>query len=194
LTPQLLLWTEQEIETREMLAAYFVRRLKLSLTQINNQFRFVRIETPVVDSKHALRKEMASGTHAASRTLLNRNAEMKYKLPLVIWQQGKIFLPDGHDGYRETTHLEFQLLFSNTTAVDYMPLVKQTCSTMLTIADAVLERDDSIMSCTTDDTLAQFVERSDLWYGKSIEIAIDMDACLLAFNENERYGRLTTSK
>ena len=116
---------EHELETRDSLIEYFTRNLRLELTRMNSAFRFVRIETPIL-VQDALRSDMTMPAYNACVTLMNGFSAGKFRLPLVVWQYGKIF-----DDNSELCSLQYNVLYSKTTGMPYLPVILQTISMML---------------------------------------------------------------
>jgi glycyl-tRNA synthetase len=76
------------------------------------------------------RPETTMGSYAYARHLLNPHNETKVRMPLVVWQHGKSFRreqdqPTKFMRLKEFWQLEFQCIYSPTTAMDYVPKVMQ---------------------------------------------------------------------
>jgi len=194
----LMFVNETELEARENLIRYFSRYLHTELVLVNPAFKFFRIETPVVaytDKGLSLRPTTKQGAYDASRELLR--PQTKLKLPLVIWQHGKVFKV-----VKKQTHelytLDFHVLYSKTTGTQYRPLMIRSCDHMLRkqCGSVVLLDEDamgvSIHSYETDQRLAQIRERNDYWGGKCVEISFDMDTCTKV-NINHEFGKIRRS-
>src|SRR5271165_1502309 len=85
----MLYFNESHLETRESLIRYFARFLELQLMKVNSAFRFIRIETPILSPQ--LRPGSTKAAYDASKELLTSKVGPKYKLPIVLWQHGKVF-------------------------------------------------------------------------------------------------------
>jgi hypothetical protein len=207
-------WDESEIETREMMVGFFTRRLSESLARVNNAFRFVRIETPILKpvssgtvdgspvhaifesagtTPYILRQHTTRGCYSASWDILNPKANIKHKLPLVVWEHGKVFSTD-QDILRESYRLEFHILYSKTTAMSYFPAVKDACVEMIlrmcgpvtAVAWPEPISSTTIQSTKTAQILSTIRERDDFWGGKNLEVIIDTDYCVRAHQAQER--------
>jgi glycyl-tRNA synthetase len=71
-----------------------------------------------------LRPETTSGSYVYAMELLNTHNDMKVRMPLVVWQHGKSFRkeqdqPTKFMRLKEFYQLEFQIIYSNSTAKDY---------------------------------------------------------------------------
>ena len=152
--------TQDQIEVRDMLAYSFTRQLRAALAKVNNAFRFIRIETPV-------RRETVLNAFLVAQEILNVGAEIKHRLPLVLWEYGRILnVAGGPRWVGEQTQLEYHVLFSDTTVTPYLPILQETCLEMLSAA------------CNTTSPLIRLQEKEGFAYGKAIEIVIDMNKCV----------------
>lgn len=175
---------EEQIETRDMLVGSFIRHLKQDLAKVNNAFRFIQIESPILlDGGLAwvtgsiLRKETAANVFAACNDILSVGAEVRYRLPLVLWEYGKIFEQNPYDrSYRERMTLELHVLYSNTTIVAYMPVVQKTINEMVT------------SYCGTPFPIVDLQLRTDFPGGNDIQVVIDMNVCVEQ-HENRKNGK-----
>ena len=177
---------ENHLETRESLIRYFTRYLGMELGKVNPAFRFIRIETPILlpndkGMSTVLRPTTSSSAYHVSRELLNSKTEGKHKLPLVIWQHGRIFRTSKRHT-KETYVLEYEVLYGKTTGAQYMPGIIRCCESMLRKQCGKIfkaDEDDtgiSIFTHDTDQELVHIHERADFWGGKNIEITFDLDA------------------
>lgn len=189
--------SDNELETRENLTRYFTRYLSLELGKINPAFRFVRIETPALTLRKTLRGEiwtprqsMATAAFDAARALLEAKTGPKYRLPLVIWQHGKVV-----QSQSELYTLEYQILFSKTTGAKYFPIVVRTCETMLRKQCGrgfKADEDDtgiSIFSQDGDQELVHIKENNAFWGGKNIGIVFYLDTCTTV-NIQHEFGKI----
>jgi hypothetical protein len=186
-----MFFIESHLEARENLIRYFARFLELQLLKVNPAFRFVRIETPVLSP--LLRSSSTKAAYEVSRELLTSKVGPKYKLPIVLWQHGKIF-----HAHTEEYVLEFQILFSKTTGAKYFPLVVRSCITSLRKqCGKVFTADEdasgvSIFAQDGDLELVHIRERTDFWGGKCIEITFHLDD-LTRVNIQNEFGRIQRS-
>jgi len=179
-------FNENHLETREDLIRYFTRYLGMELSKVNSAFRLIRIETPTLVTSDkgvsGLRPNTALGAYVASRELLNTNIGSKLKLPLVLWEHGKVFVTQKRQT-KEFYVLCYNVLFSKTTGAKYMPGIVRCCETMLRKkCGRVFKADEdetgiSIFNHDTDLELVHIKERADFWGGKNIEIAFQLDTC-----------------
>jgi len=182
---------EHELENRDSLIDYFTRNLRLELTKMNSAFRFVRIESPILVDD-TLRSDM---TAPACTTLLNGIPLGKYRLPLVIWQHGKVFFH--WDNYVEFYSLQYNIIFSKTTGMAYLPTIMQNISTMIgkqcgpTISTSE-NGIETISSASSEKLLVSIQEREIEVLGKSIEIKFDMDNCIVQAWANDHLTDAST--
>lgn len=201
-------WNEHQLETRDSLIAYFTRYLGRELGKINTAFRFMRIETPILlpytvdkgklqtvmirldNEELVLRENTVTGAYEASKEILSGKTGPKQRLPIVIWQHGKVFeriKGKIHESYR----LEYQILYSKTTGMPYEPVIAQACSTMLIrqcgeMIEKVQPGAFAGHAKDNSDLLVQVKQRDDFWAGNNIEVVIDMDRSVLAALRQEK--------
>lgn len=181
---------ENELDTRENLIRYFTRYLGIELGKVNPAFRFSRIESPILVSEKTLRNTTALGAYAAIRDLLNPKIGPKLKLPVVIWQHGKTFKKS-----IERYTLEYQVLFSKTTAFQYLPSIVRCCEIMLRKQCGKIFTADqdasgiSIFAHDTDLEMARIQERFDFSSGKNIELVFFMDTITIV-NIQHEFGKI----
>lgn len=200
-------WNQHQLETRDTLTEYFTRFYARELGKVNNAFRFLRIESPTLipysvnESKAAqvsiqfgsetfsLREDTATGAYEASREILAGKGGIKQRLPIVVYQHGKVFVKT-EKGLRERHHLEYQILYSKTTGMTYDEVILQSCSTMLrkqcgkTVE--MVDGDRHIILDTNKNILARVRHRDDFWAGNNIEIMMNMDAIVVAAIAEEK--------
>lgn len=185
---------EAEIETRENLIRHFTRYLGIELNKVNPAFRLIQIETPILSlSSTGLRQTTALGAYDVCRELLNSKTGPKYRLPLVLWQHGKIFKLI-HRMSQEVYTLEYQVLFSKTTGVQYFPIIVRCCESMLRKQCGKIFKADedvgiSIFTHDTDLELVRIHERMDFGGGKNIEISFNLDTCTKV-NIQHEFGKI----
>lgn len=192
-------YNEHHLETRDHLAAYFNRFLQRELGKINPAFQFMRIESPILlpfsanrtketvqirldNEDLILRENTVTGAYEASRDILTGKAGTKKKLPIVVWQRGKIF-ERSKGKVKEHYNLEFQILFSKTTGMPYDNVIAQSCQTMLGRQCGTILTTASpglIHYATEESHIALVRSRDDFWSGNNIEVAINLDACAVA--------------
>lgn len=138
----LVSWNSEEIETRRMALAYFVRNIREALLSTNHGWRFSECETPVLmpvgtistaynaDDYYtvidglALRPETTYGSYEVARQMLAQKA----KLPLCIYQVGQSFRREQDKSLSNMRlkafyQLEFQCVYSLNTANDYQSIM-----------------------------------------------------------------------
>lgn len=201
-------WHQHQLETRDALVEYFTRYLGRELSKVNSAFRLMRIETPILlpfsvdkgklqmvqirldNEELVLRQNTITGAYEASKDILTGKAGPKHKLPIVVWQHGKVF--EKINGVlKENYHLEYQVLFSKTTGMPYNPVVVQALSNMV-YKQCGATRETStpetfyIFAEDNDDLLVSVRERDDFWAGKNIEVVLNLDHCTLAAIRHEK--------
>lgn len=204
-------WHQHHLETRDSLVEYFTRCLERELGKINSAFRFMRIETPILlpftvdkgklqtvqirldNEELVLRQNTMTGAYEASKDILSGKAGQKHKLPIVVWQHGKVF--EKINGVlKEFYHLEYQVLFSKTTGMPYSPTIAQACVNMVYKqcgATHEVVKPESFITYAEDnnDLLFSIRERDDFWAGKNIEVVLNLDHCTLASIRHEKQGK-----
>jgi hypothetical protein len=187
---------QNHLETRENLIRYFTRYLENELTKVNSAFRFIRIESPVLlaDDRAAVRPTTVYGAHVAAKNLLDQKIGPKYKLPLVMWEYGKIFQTFKKQ-VLETNVLTYNVLFSKTTGKDYVPVVVRSIKAMLRKqCGKIFSADESdcglsIFSHDSDEVLVHIQERNDFTGGRDIEVVCFLDRCTEA-NIQFEFGKI----
>lgn len=209
-------WNEHQLETRDALVTYFTRHLTRELGKINPAFKFIRIETPVLlpfsvdnpttqtvkirlDSEElVLRQNTSTGAYEVSRDILSGKMTPRQRLPIVVWQHGKIFEENGGK-IREKYSLEYQILFSKTTGMMYDPAVIAASSNMLykQCGNSVETESNGIVRFLAEDNndlLITIQQRNDFWAGNNIEMIVHLDAVTLASIRHEKPKRAATLK
>jgi len=186
--------TEDQIENRNMLTQYFTRHLTDTLQNVNNAFRFVRIETPMVvphtddnirlSGQQSLRSDASKSVYAAAADLLSTGAKPRRKLPLVVWQTGTMFKLDSGN-FQEWRTLEYYVMYSGSTATAYRPIIQDACTQMLAMCGVRKENDGSsvLRSGRTGQSLVAITNPLPFWGGSRIELNFDLNACIRAFSE-----------
>lgn len=167
----LVFWSEEEIEIREMCVKHIVSQLKNALKKQNSAFEFIRCEAPILTPRElinpnytdenifpthddlVLRPETTIGSYVYAVELFNKHNDRKVKPPVVVWQHAKSFRNEQDQvsknmRLKEFHQLEFQILYSPTTMNDYsiklIPEVKKMISDL--ISDCRIEDSDRIPS------------------------------------------------
>lgn len=201
-------WNEHQLETRDSLITYFTRYLGRELGKVNAAFRFMRIETPILlpfsvdkgklqtvvirldNEDLVLRENTITGAYEASREILSGKTGPKQRLPIVVWQHGKVF-ERINNKIRESYKLEYQILYSKTTGMPYEPVIAHACSTMIQRQCGEIEEKAVPGAFTgfakdTKDQLIQMRYRDDFWAGNNIEVIVDMDHAVMAALRQEK--------
>jgi hypothetical protein len=194
-----MILSQNHLDTRENLIRYFTRYFDLELTKVNQAFRFIRIESPVLlsDDRSAIRPTMAYGAYAAAKELLNTKIGPKFRLPLVCWEHGKIFQV-GKKTTTESYGLNYHVLYSKTTGTAYMPVIVRTWKTMLRKQCGKIftaDEDDkgiTLFAHDSDEQLVHIQERTDFDGGKAIEVACNLDVCTKT-NIHFEFGKIRRS-
>lgn len=212
----LVFWTEREILLREHFVKHFSEELKELLKTLNSAFEFVRVEvsqlTPNelisdsytaddvfrVDDELTLRPETTMGSYVYAKHLLNTHNSRKVRLPLCVWQHGKSFRREqdktlANMRLKEFYQLEFQIIFSKTTANDYYPAIVRAVSEMIAraVAPTRVEASDRLPSYATetqdvimvhnDMEVCSISRRTDYENANVVEVAIGTDRCTYCF-------------
>lgn len=211
----LIFWSQEEINLRKMFESYFSTELINSLKKQNSAFQLFQVEAPLLTplslinkgytdediymlDELALRPETTMGSYEYAKHILSGYNEIKQKLPIVIWQHGKSFRKEQDQAtkfmrLKEFYQLEFQIIFSESTANDYSVLLfedmKKAISNM--IGDCRIEPSDrlpdyseatmDIVCIKNDMEVCSMSKRKDLEGYKVIEVAIGTDRCIYNF-------------
>lgn len=200
----LVWWSEEEIQTRRMVFDYFVRNIRSGLLEINPAWRFFECETPIlmplisisnsysVDDYFnlgdlALRPETTFGSYVVAKRIL----EQKNRLPICVYQQGKSFRNEqdktlSNMRLKEFWQLEFQCLYSVTTANDYqaamLPILQGSFERLLGKCEIIESDRLPAYSLKTMDVVHDGMELASISLRKDysedirvLEIAIGLD-------------------
>jgi len=215
----LIFWNQEEIKLRRMFEDYFTSEILNSLRKQNSAFTMIQVEAPLLTPKEfinknytdddlwsfddvVLRPETTMGSYLYAKHVLSTYNEIKQRLPIIIFQHGKSFRKEQDQTVKnmrlkEFYQLEFQIIFSPSTANDYSerlyPDVLKFISNM--IGDCRLEVSDrlpdyseetiDIVCVKNDMEVCSMSKRKDLEGFKVIEVAIGTDRCIYNFlNKN----------
>ena len=215
----LIFWTQEEIKLRRMLEEYFSSEILRSLRKQNAAFSMTQVEAPLLTpieliNKNytaeniyvlddlALRPETTMGSFEFAKWLLNTHNEIKQRVPIVVFQHGKSFRreqdqPTKFMRLKEFYQLEYQIIFSPTTAADYTvnlyPDVLKAVSDM--IGECKLEPSErlpdysestmDIVCLKSEMEVCSMSKRKDFEGYKVIEIAIGTDRCIYNFKQKQ---------
>ena len=138
----LLFFNEEEIGIRDTFVSRAVMAVRLSLLRQNGAFTFHRCEAPclmprdlvnpnydesdiyVTHDGLTLRPETTLGSYLYAKELLNTHNDVKVRPPMVVWQHGRSFRREQDQvlknmRLKEFHQLEFQIIYSLSTANDY---------------------------------------------------------------------------
>jgi len=174
----LMIWNEEEIQTRRMFESFLYSRLKNCLMEQNRIFQFFQCESPLliprefVNSNYTeedifvtqaddlvLKPETTASSYLYAEHLMNSHNTLKVKPPFVVWQHARSAryeqdLTIKNMRLKEFYQLEFQILFGDTTKNDYYPKVAEAmcdaASTML--GPCRLEPSDRLPSYSEETT------------------------------------------
>lgn len=216
----LLFWNSTQIQLRRMFEDYLVGAVSNCLKIQNRAFNIVQVEAPLLTPRafinknytdedmycfeapngdeFVLRPETTMGSYQALEDYLNPHNEMKYRLPLCIWQHGKSFRreqdqPTKFMRLKEFYQLEFQIAYSPTTANDYaesvIPAVHEALQDLLgfcTIepSDRLPDYSESTMDIICNKSrmeVCSISKRKDFPGAKILEVAIGTDRCVYNF-------------
>ena len=211
----LIFWTQEEIKLRRMFEDYFSTEIISSLRKQNSAFQLIQVEAPLLTPRElinkgytdediwafddvALRPETTMGSFVYAKHILSGYNDIKQKPPVVIFQHGKSFRreqdqPTKFMRLKEFYQLEFQIIFSASTANDYSlklyPDVLNAISNM--IGECRIEPSDrlpdyseettDIVCVKSDMEVCSMSKRKDLEGYRVIEVAIGTDRCIYNF-------------
>lgn len=144
------------------------------------------------------RPETTMGSYAYARYLLNPHNAEKVRMPLVVWQHGTSFRreqdqPTKFMRLKEFHQLEFQCIYSPTTAMDYaaklIPDVARTLArlvgeTRIVPSDRIPDYSESTMDIEHVESgmeLCSCSKRKDFENAKVLEIAVGTDRVVKHF-------------
>jgi glycyl-tRNA synthetase len=184
-----------------------LNELKNCLKSENKAFEFHQVEAPLLTPRElinpnytdgdifvqnpsaegerivVLRPETTMGSYAYAQFLLNPHRVPKNFPPMVVWQHGKSFRreqdqPTKFMRLKEFHQLEFQIIFSETTANDYsIPLMK-------TVFEMIQKM---IGPCKTEDSdrLPSYAEwTKDIVHLKDERFENDMEVCSVSLRKD----------
>lgn len=215
----LMFWNEEEICNRRMVEDFFVRNLTQTLKEQNRAFEVIQVEAPILTPRElinpnytdddmfstsdnlVLRPETTMGSYVAARAILDPYQARKVKLPLVVWQHAKSFRreqdqPTKFMRLKEFYQLEFQIMYSRTTATDYslaiIPSVEKMIAKMIgpcrvEPSDRIPDYSESTMDIVcqkTDMEVCSISKRKDFDMAAVLEVAIGTDRILYNMNND----------
>jgi glycyl-tRNA synthetase len=144
------------------------------------------------------RPETTMGSYVYARYLLNPHNETKVRMPLVVWQHGKSFRreqdqPTKFMRLKEFNQLEFQCIYSPTTAMDYslklladvaIALTKLVGETRITPSDRLPDYSESTIDIEHAESgmeLCSCSRRKDFEGAKVLEVAVGTDRVVKHF-------------
>lgn len=176
-------YTEEDLRRRELIVKILKGALSDSLVALNPSIRIIQVETPTLlptsslqshrdvgfelcdvpmhDQTLTLRPETTLGTLSMLDVLYPQKEQLKKRLPICLWQVGKVYRneqirPFSELRFREFYQLEFQLIASQGSKAPYM----------ITMLNAVefpisLLTGSNVQSCSVaDDDLAHYSKKT----------------------------------
>jgi glycyl-tRNA synthetase len=145
-----------------------------------------------------LRPETTMGSYTAAKILLSGHNSVKYRAPLVVYQHGKSFRkeqdqPTKFMRLKEFYQLEFQIIYSPSTANDYSVVLYPAVLKALIdwVGECRMEPSDrvpdyseetmDIVCVKSNMEICSMSKRKDLDGFKVIEIAVGTDRCIYNF-------------
>jgi len=212
----LIFWDEHQIRLRNMIVDYVVAGVRHMLLGMNQAFKVVQCEAPLLTPNAfinpnytnedvfsvndlVLRPETTMGSYAFVRHLLDSHT--KTKMPLCVWQHGKSFRQEQDQvtknmRLKEFYQLEFQVIYSKTTANDYTALAIPQVASLLSdlvgpCKTLASDRLPSYSISTTDVVVEQnemeicsISKRTDFPDAHVLEIAVGTDRMVYNFPSN----------
>jgi len=213
----LIFWEEKEINLRNYFEQIIKTELFEALLKQNSAFKILKIEAPIITpgthinqnytaedvymiGGFGLRPETTMGSYLYLEHLLNYHNDIKYKLPLVIYQHGKSFRKEQDQvvknmRLKEFYQLEFQIIYSLTTQNDYSKNVisaisncieKLIGSCYITDSDRLPDYSEwtkDIIFEKNEMEVCSISQRKDLENYKVLEVAIGTDRLLYNYNQ-----------
>ena len=213
----LMFWSQEEILLRDSIKNLIVSELITTLKSANSAFELIQVEAPLLTPSNlinanytsddvfqlddlTLRPETTMGSYVYAEHLLNPHNKRKVRLPLVVWQHGKSFRIEqdktiSNMRLKEFYQLEFQIIYSSNTKMDYSTLVIPSIQGILTklLGETRTEDSDRLPSYSTrtvdiihDATnmeVCSISNRTDYEDNKVLEVAIGTDRCVYLFNK-----------
>jgi glycyl-tRNA synthetase len=210
----LIFWDQEAIQTRRMCEKHFVFKLTQCLKSQNRGFDFLQIEAPILTPSQfvnpqytpedifvtsdelVLRPETTMGSYAYANWLLTHHKGIR--LPFVVWQHGLSFRREQDQvtknmRLKQFYQLEFQIMFSPSTANDYS--IKMIPAVRTMIADLIgpcrVEPSDRLPNYAewTQDVVHEasnmevcsMSKRKDFPGASVLEVAIGTDRCTYHF-------------
>ena len=144
------------------------------------------------------RPETTMGSYAYAKYLLNPHNNIKVRMPLVVWQHGKSFRreqdqPTKFMRLKEFYQLEFQCIYSPTTAMDYAANVPADIAMAMQrlVGDCKLQASDrlpdyaiqtiDVVHVASDMELCSISQRKDFEGAKVLEVAVGTDRVVKHF-------------
>lgn len=139
----LVFWNEKDIILHNFYREIITQEIKEFLLSMNPAFQMIRCDAPslipneLIHSNYtksdvyfqdednvALKPETTMSSYVYAQYLLNNHNDIKYRLPIVVWQHSKSFRKEQDKSLnnmrlKEFYHLEYQILYNKTTKNDY---------------------------------------------------------------------------
>lgn len=207
----LVFFSQKEIEYRENCEREISREIFECMKSQNLSFQMIKIEAPLLTptdlinpnySKEdyynigdvSLRPETTMGSFEYAKSILSGGYEdIKYRAPIIIYQHGKSFRkeqdqPTKFMRLKEFYQLEFQIIYSPTTACDYseklfncvLETLQKVVSKLCRIepSDRLPSYSTKTMDIVVDDNnmeICSMSQRNDLIGFNVLEVAIGTD-------------------
>ena len=175
----LVFWSEKDLILRKFFEDIITIELKECLLSLNPAFSIVKCDAPLFIPNEfvhknytsqdvyfqdvddiALRPETTASSYKYAEFLLNKHNDIKYRLPLVVYQHNKSFRKEqdktlSNMRLKEFYHLEYQILFSDSTKNDYYPHIVECINNIVSkyVNPSHIEESDRLPSyseVTTD--------------------------------------------
>lgn len=209
----LIFWDREAIQVRKMCEEYCLMKLQKSLKSQNAAFDFIQVEAPLLTPRSyvnkqytdedvyaiddlVLRPETTMGSYVYANYLLT--SHKKVRLPIVVWQHGKSFRREQDQvtknmRLKEFYQLEFQIMFSASTANDYSVAMKEDVKNMISdlIGPCKIEPSDrlpdyaewtyDVIHSESNMEVCSMSKRKDFDLAKVLEVAIGTDRMVYHF-------------